>query len=67
MEEELLAEDQCTYALLTGCSREGLNGQALRKCVQCGSEGMHHHMCAVSNEELEQKSAVPNSSDTKCA
>eukprot|EP00965_Chrysotila_dentata_P009929 323783-Pleurochrysis_carterae.AAC.1 len=60
-------EPQCTYALITQCNKDGLNGTGLRSCYQCGSEGMHHHMCAVSDPKLELASAVPNTSETKCA
>eukprot|EP00965_Chrysotila_dentata_P044941 1493221-Pleurochrysis_carterae.AAC.1 len=60
-------EEQCSYALLTRCHEEGLSGKGLRKCYQCGSEGMHHHMCAVSNEKLQKASAVPNGTNTLCA
>eukprot|EP00965_Chrysotila_dentata_P262697 6214646-Pleurochrysis_carterae.AAC.1 len=61
-------EDECTYAKLTHCNEEGLSGKGLRNCYQCGSEGLHHHMCAVSTPELERKSAVEGrSTDTLCA
>eukprot|EP00965_Chrysotila_dentata_P124182 4104093-Pleurochrysis_carterae.AAC.1 len=65
MEEEEV--EKCTYALLTRCNDEGLSGEAMRKCYQCYSEGIHHHACAVSTEELEAKSAVANSTSTLCA
>eukprot|EP00965_Chrysotila_dentata_P215723 6188950-Pleurochrysis_carterae.AAC.1 len=59
--------EQCTYAQLTRCNEEDLNGKALRNCYQCGSEGVHHHICAVSTPDFEKASAVPNSTDTLCA
>eukprot|EP00965_Chrysotila_dentata_P231975 6198682-Pleurochrysis_carterae.AAC.1 len=60
-------DEQCTYAQITQCDKEGLAGQALRNCYQCGSEGLHHHMCAVSEPRLQKASAVPNSTSTLCA
>eukprot|EP00965_Chrysotila_dentata_P225616 6194877-Pleurochrysis_carterae.AAC.1 len=60
--------EQCTYAQITRCHEEELSGQALRTCYQCGSEGLHHHMCAVSNPRLEAASAVKGSqNDSLCA
>eukprot|EP00965_Chrysotila_dentata_P193064 6175521-Pleurochrysis_carterae.AAC.1 len=67
MAENVDDEPLCTYALITRCNKEGLNGTALRNCYQCGSEGLHHHMCAVSEPKLEKASAVPHTSETKCA
>eukprot|EP00965_Chrysotila_dentata_P224959 6194488-Pleurochrysis_carterae.AAC.1 len=64
MDEEV---EQCTYTLLTKCHDEGLSGKSMRNCYQCGSEGRHHHMCAVSNEVLQAASAVANSTSTLCA
>eukprot|EP00965_Chrysotila_dentata_P024816 822698-Pleurochrysis_carterae.AAC.4 len=63
-EEEV---EQCTYAKITGCDKEGLSGISLRSCYQCGSEGLHHHMCAIGTPELETASAVPNGDSTLCA
>eukprot|EP00965_Chrysotila_dentata_P193587 6175861-Pleurochrysis_carterae.AAC.1 len=61
-------EDECSYAKLTRCNEEGLSGKGLRNCYQCGSEGLHHHMCAVSSPEFEKKSAVEGrSNDSLCA
>eukprot|EP00965_Chrysotila_dentata_P046182 1535094-Pleurochrysis_carterae.AAC.1 len=59
--------ERCTYAKITLCDKEGLDGQALRSCYQCGSEGLHHHMCANSTPELEKASSVANSTATLCA
>eukprot|EP00965_Chrysotila_dentata_P227473 6196039-Pleurochrysis_carterae.AAC.5 len=66
MEPEEL-DNQYTYMQITRCHEEGFSGQSLRSCYQCGSEGMHHHMNAVSKPELEKASAVPSSSSTLCA
>eukprot|EP00965_Chrysotila_dentata_P032511 1083201-Pleurochrysis_carterae.AAC.3 len=60
-------EPQCTYALITRCNKECLNCTALSNCYQCVSEGLHHHMCAVGQPDLEKASAVPHLSKTKCA
>eukprot|EP00965_Chrysotila_dentata_P134773 4457960-Pleurochrysis_carterae.AAC.1 len=60
-------ESQYTYALITRCNAEGLKDTPLRNCCQCGSESLHHHMCAVGQPDLEKASAVPNTSETKCA
>eukprot|EP00965_Chrysotila_dentata_P240191 6203570-Pleurochrysis_carterae.AAC.1 len=62
------SDEVCTYAQITRCHEEGLNGKSLRNCGQCGSEGLHHHMCAVSTAELEAKSRVSDAStETLCA
>eukprot|EP00965_Chrysotila_dentata_P115716 3824257-Pleurochrysis_carterae.AAC.1 len=67
MAEEQDAE-QCSYAQITRCHEEGLSGKGLRSCYQCGSEGLHHHMCAVSTPELEKASAAEgNANATMCA
>eukprot|EP00965_Chrysotila_dentata_P237517 6201955-Pleurochrysis_carterae.AAC.1 len=61
-------DEQCTYAQITRCHEEGLAGKSLQNCGQCGYEGLHHHMCAVSTAELEAKSRVSDTSTkTLCA
>eukprot|EP00965_Chrysotila_dentata_P040807 1352735-Pleurochrysis_carterae.AAC.1 len=68
MDAGTATDEQCTYAQLAHCDKEGLSGQALRNCHQYGSEGLHHHMCAVSTPHLAEKaSAVCDSSSTLCA
>eukprot|EP00965_Chrysotila_dentata_P003610 118818-Pleurochrysis_carterae.AAC.1 len=61
------ADEQCTYASITQCNKEGHSGKSLRCCYQHGSEGLHHHMCAVSEPRLEQASAVPDSTKILCS
>eukprot|EP00965_Chrysotila_dentata_P165479 5464858-Pleurochrysis_carterae.AAC.1 len=68
MDAGTATDEQCTcHAQLAHCNKEALSGQALRNCHQCGSEGLHHHMCAVSTPDLAAKaSAVCDSSSTLC-
>eukprot|EP00965_Chrysotila_dentata_P178605 5898866-Pleurochrysis_carterae.AAC.3 len=54
MTDDEVEAKQCAYTQITQCTEEGLAGKGLRQCFQCGSEGLHHHMCAVSTPELER-------------
>eukprot|EP00965_Chrysotila_dentata_P187518 6172187-Pleurochrysis_carterae.AAC.1 len=57
----------CNFASITHCDADGLGGADLRKCHQCGENGMHHHFCA-NDEKTAHAASDPGGPGTSlCA
>eukprot|EP00965_Chrysotila_dentata_P205778 6183159-Pleurochrysis_carterae.AAC.1 len=57
----------CNFASITQCHADGLGGTDLRRCHQCGENGMHHHFCATDEKTAHAASDPGGPGTSLCA